>query len=294
MRRLLTAEQLNDAIGYASARTLAPAETIATDLAKSKADLAARLAALPAELPAWEAAAAKRVAASPCWAGQWNMVGLFEAKSNAGDAHKTAFPPEQDADLKRTYADGKLAWKAQPDWQDGKTFQLPAGTGSYYLFRIIRSERAEAAKLSFNQSGAYKVWVNGQPVHKPQSKTPQRRTCRGCLVRRRKPTARQSQPVTGRTDSAQIDFRIESWGGKRLEKPALPPFVMETLIQPAASADRTTRAASTEAQYQQDSDGRARGLRNSIERLIWRMDYATQRPFLNRPSSSTPSVSRSP
>ncbi|HEX3725274.1 MAG TPA: DUF1549 domain-containing protein, partial [Pirellulales bacterium] len=91
--RRLSAEQLSDAIGYAT-QALPTTSGVEADLTERKAALEKRLAALPGEFAAWEAAIAKRLAAVPFWTGQWHSVGWFSAKRILL-AHETAFPPEK-------------------------------------------------------------------------------------------------------------------------------------------------------------------------------------------------------
>ena len=68
--RLLTAEQLQDAIGSV-AGTLAPAETLPVSLAALDGRLAARNAALESAFPGWLATQTERVKTLPLWEGVW-------------------------------------------------------------------------------------------------------------------------------------------------------------------------------------------------------------------------------
>ncbi len=95
--------------------------------------------------------------------GEWSSVGPFEAGSG-GEAFKTEFGPETDADASRTYADGKLKWKKQPKWKDGKPQELNGSNAATYLFRTITAESQKPLVLYLGSDDALRVWLNGKEV----------------------------------------------------------------------------------------------------------------------------------
>ena len=80
--RLLTAEQLQDAIGV-TAGTLAPAATLPTQLIALESKLTQRSAALEAAFPSWFATQAQVAKALPLWQSTWRDSGPRDREDNA-------------------------------------------------------------------------------------------------------------------------------------------------------------------------------------------------------------------
>lgn len=110
----------------------------------------------------WEADRLRDAGAAPRL-DPWHVVGPFPAESFEA-AYETAFAPEKGVDLQAAYLDGKLKWKARPEWTDGKSYELPDENSAFYLYRVIRAEAAGSVSLSLGSDDAIKVWLNGAPV----------------------------------------------------------------------------------------------------------------------------------
>ena len=113
---------------------------------------------------AWEAAVLKDAPSVPKL-DQWYSVGPFHAASFDA-AYDTAYEPEKNVDLAKSYQDGQqpLKWVAQPTWEDGKAHDLIGDNCATYLYRVIRSERPVALSLSLGSDDAIKVWLNHAEV----------------------------------------------------------------------------------------------------------------------------------
>jgi hypothetical protein len=278
--RRLSAEQLSDAIGYAT-QALPMTSGVEADLTERKAALEKRLAALPGEFAAWEAAIAKRIAAVPFWTGQWHSVGWFSAKRILL-AHETVFPPEKALDLVDLQAkyDGKLAWEARPDWKDTFQFNVPIGDGpgACYMTRTIYSQRDETAVVDFRSSSLIKIWLNGQLVRD----RPERKNLKPAEERLKLPLKPGENRLLlkvsdGVPKKTQIQFKPLSWGGQPTVKLDLPHFVVEGIARGGERRSAAEQAAL--GAYHRDFDPQIRLNRIRIDRLTWRLDYATQRPF---------------
>ncbi len=94
----------------------------------------------------------------------WQWIGPFSAESYAA-AFNTAFPPETEVELGRTYAEGKLKWTPRPDWADGVVHgDLMGENAAHYLFRVLTADRAQSLSLSLGSDDAIKLWINGKEV----------------------------------------------------------------------------------------------------------------------------------
>lgn len=117
---------------------------------------------LPARLNAWIRNRPKEVPAPKF--GVWHHVGPFAA-ANFNAAFARSFAPESRVDLKATYNNGRLKWKQQPGWVDGKVHNtLTGGNSANYLYREIDSPVAQKISLSLGSDDGIRVWINGAEV----------------------------------------------------------------------------------------------------------------------------------
>ncbi|HLV78752.1 MAG TPA: DUF1549 and DUF1553 domain-containing protein, partial [Chthonomonadaceae bacterium] len=130
-----------------------------TQVASFQRDHAAEIQAAQAQ---WETESL-RSADATVTLSPWQEVGPFTAGS-FDDAYNTAFPPEKQVDLTRTYRNGALKWVAHPEWEDGKAYQLNDENSAFYLTRTIQTDRALPLTLSFGSDDAIEVWLNGKLI----------------------------------------------------------------------------------------------------------------------------------
>eukprot|EP00913_Durusdinium_trenchii_P022820 g21424.t1 len=117
---------------------------------------------LPARFAAW---LKDRPATNPAPKLEvWNHIGPFTAASFDA-AFQQTFGPETKVDLKKTYNNGRLRWRRQPKWVDGKVHNTLTGTNAAnYLFRVVNSPVAQKIGLSLGSDDAIRVWVNGVEI----------------------------------------------------------------------------------------------------------------------------------
>ncbi|MDA1017692.1 MAG: PSD1 and planctomycete cytochrome C domain-containing protein [Planctomycetota bacterium] len=110
-----------------------------------------------AGLKKWEASVAESGLGNTSF-GAWHVIGPFAAASFDA-AHATAFPPEQEIDLKKTY--GKLAWRKADNFVDGKIHTLVGGNSAHYLVRTINADQPSKIEVSIGSDDSFRLWVNG-------------------------------------------------------------------------------------------------------------------------------------
>ncbi|MCZ6795021.1 MAG: DUF1549 domain-containing protein, partial [Planctomycetota bacterium] len=120
-------------------------------------ELTAELAKAQAE---WERKAVEQT--TPGF-GPWYAIGPFFA-GNAKEAFTTAYAPEKEIDLEKSYEDGKLEWRKEEGWVDGKVHTLRGGNAATYLYRTIDVEDDTSLKLSLGSDDTIQVWINGDSV----------------------------------------------------------------------------------------------------------------------------------
>ena len=117
---------------------------------------------LPTRLDQWLAQRSPEPA--PAKLGVWQVIGPFTA-ANMDAAFTTAFDPETEIDLKKSYQNGKLKWKAQPKWNDGTVHNTLKGeNAANYLYRTIDAPEARTLSLSLGSDDGIKLWINGKEV----------------------------------------------------------------------------------------------------------------------------------
>jgi hypothetical protein len=116
---------------------------------------------------AWEAEIAAQLAESPDGPDEvilsdWSVLGTLPAPGgDSSRAFQEDLGPEQGVDLEQTYLDGKLAWRTQPRFVDGKVHLLPSVIGATYLYRTIESPGSRSIHVSLGSDDGIRVWING-------------------------------------------------------------------------------------------------------------------------------------
>jgi serine/threonine protein kinase len=105
----------------------------------------------------------------PTLEGKWYYIGPFDNKDRKGFA--TAYPPEQEIDLAKTYKgkDGRdVVWKELKDFALNKIVNLKLfdnnDWGVVYLYHEMDSSSAAALPISFGSDDTLTVWLNGNKL----------------------------------------------------------------------------------------------------------------------------------
>ena len=89
--------------------------------------------------------------------GTWYMLGPIPLDN----AFAAQYAPEQHVDLTARYEDGKYAWTAHAEWQDGIVTMFPSVPRSAtYVYRTIMSKRDTAVRCYLGSDDGIKVWMN--------------------------------------------------------------------------------------------------------------------------------------
>ncbi len=102
--------------------------------------------------------------------GPWHYIGPFPNDNNAG--FKTAYPPEKEIDLKKTYP-GKNNTTAK--WREGKFtdgevndlalfYEANNSQAVVYLYREIECGEPREANVSLGSDDTLTVWLNGDKI----------------------------------------------------------------------------------------------------------------------------------
>ena len=274
--RLLSAEQLKDAVGLA-ARSLAPVEAMPGQIAATRGALDRRRAELDLGFASWLERATKEAAARDFWMGSWYAVGPFSGGS-AQETRQQEFGPEEGPlDFTKTFDEGRRRWQMHPEWNDPNpvySIDCPKGS-SMYLARQIFSREARTIQVTARGSGM--IWCNGQPALKqPLSGNGDRRVPIELAAGMNAIVMR----FTSRQDEAQFRFRVDT------PKPAdvtpadalpLAPQVIALLAKPPEQ--RTPADLAVVRAAYPEMDEAFQKLRARLTTQQQHMEYATQRPY---------------
>ncbi len=110
-----------------------------------------------------------RASGLPTFQGKWYYVGPFDNAGNQG--FDTAYPPEKEIDLKKTYPgkDGaKAVWKEFPNFRVGEINNLKFFKNNddscIYLYHEIDAREAAKMPISLGSDDALTVWLNGRQL----------------------------------------------------------------------------------------------------------------------------------
>lgn len=269
--RLLSAEQLKDAIGYAT-RALAPAGEVQGRLIVVRRQLDARTAELASQYAQWLERGSAETAALSFRVGGWYSAGPFPT-GGVPEGLKQVFAPEQ------SLADPVKAsgsWRVRGNLHDEPgTILASAPNQVHYLARSLRSAQPRAFTVQVRAADGFKLWLNGRLVHEASQRgmklvkldlQPGENRLVLKLV-----TARPDPPFSVRPHLEDGPTQA-AWRQMR----GYSPHVVELLsLAPAAREEH----AAVLREHQISADARIRDLRSQLVRLESRAEYATQRPY---------------
>ena len=155
--RLLSAEQLHDAIGYVTG-SVQPVDKISRMKVELESKERDRTLKIDANQSAWEEEQAKHLAKLDFWlGGQWSL-GFFKAKDQK-EAHEKAYIEETEIQVDLTKQD----WQLQSDWQQTRKVDFSEKEiGARYIYQTIWSRGHAKIKLHFIADDGMRAWHNGQ------------------------------------------------------------------------------------------------------------------------------------
>ncbi len=163
--RLMTAEQLTDAIGYITG-TIPTIGDISKSVSQARADLRARVTQLEQDQPAWENQLVAHAAGLPFWRGGFWESGQFNAK-DPKEAFDAVRPPEMnliDSTDKLTTLGGD--WIHQRDKRPTTGFTYAkTGAAARYIYHNVFANAPCVVKMRVTVDDGMKVWQNGVLVY---------------------------------------------------------------------------------------------------------------------------------
>ena len=280
--RLLTAEQLQDAVGYVTG-TLRSAEKTAELVADLEKELQQVRKELSEKRGEWESSLLSRLNAATWWEGGWWSVGPFQG-GNHKKVHGTGFSPEADRTVRldQTFENGKLSWQSQLGWRREQKIDLgKGGAAAIYVYHTVFVKRSSRGKLHLSADDGMKVWHDGKLVFDQLQITDNEET-QFAEVDLRQGLNRFLVKVVNGGGAFHFTWRLLPLEPGYQPAPAvreLPGYIAEMLAKPGEKQD-PGRRAQVDAFYT-SRDGRVADLTRRID-MGGRFDYATQRPFPER------------
>jgi Protein of unknown function (DUF1549)/Protein of unknown function (DUF1553)/Planctomycete cytochrome C len=151
---------VREAVQIPDAAQAAEMKTLADNVARLEKTVDVSTPTLEAAQAKWEASLGN----TGLTFDQWYSIGPFTAKSFDA-AYDTAFAPEQEVDLAKSYESNSLKWIAQPGYKDGEVHNgLKGNQSATYLYRTFHVAAAQSTKFYLGSDDAIKVWLNGKNV----------------------------------------------------------------------------------------------------------------------------------
>ncbi len=267
--RLLTAEQIKDAVGLA-AGTLTPLNVTPEQLARDEAELAKRRAELEPGFEAWLARAAAQAAALDFWAAGWHAVGPFSLDPNDEKATDAFGPELAPVDFAVSFDGGKRQWRPRPEWNEpSATYTIDTPKDStVYIARELFTREARDFPVDLTANG--KVWLNGKPVNV---------TPKGEKLAVLLPLAAGRNVVllklVGKSDEATFRLNFDWKNSATEDGPELLPQVVGLLAKPVTQLTAAERAVLRE--YYPLMDATYAEMRRRQSYRPSNADFATQR-----------------
>ena len=295
--RMLTAEQLKDAIGLVT-HVLESTDVMQAQLIALNKQSETRAATLEAKFPVWLDEKTRRIAQLPFWQGGWYAVGPFKT-ANLNTGLKETFGPESTAtnalDLATAFP-GNLHWSLQTALRDGVNNPLTPGRNQvHFLTRRLYAANPRSITVEIRAGDSCLAWLNGHPVMKDNQ--PLRGTQKVTLNLQKgdnrlllkvvnsaprvsfqyrfDESALANQPANqSLNQSANQQETGKNAGNMKLD---VPPYLIDLLAIPAERRTEEQRRLLHDQFISMDSD--IRNMKQQIDRMESRMAYATQRPY---------------
>jgi len=278
--RLLTAEQLQDAIGYVTG-SVKTVEQAAAVVDESRRELERVREDLRTKRPAWEAGLVERLKKATWWDGSWWSAGVFTAKTPEL-AHSTDFGPETSLDrfdASGAYGPNKIRWQPRPGWNRRQQINLPKGARqAMYAWHVVHARTETRVRMRVVADDGMKVWHNGQLVFDFAQVLSDDKEQQPEIVLRPGPN-RFLLKIVNKGGAWHFTWWLEPTQPDAIAAPPvadLPDALSEVLMMPAAK--RAAEPAARLDRFYRMRDGRIEKLSGRIESGA-RDQYATQRPF---------------
>ncbi len=119
---------------------------------------------------AWEAETAAKLKEQASSAGAitmspWQVLGPLPLPTGSAEPlFKHEFGPEKKIDLQQKFAAGKIGWREEKSFADGKVHDLPTTVGATYLYRALEAPGPRTVDLSLGSDDGIRLWLNGKEL----------------------------------------------------------------------------------------------------------------------------------
>ena len=169
--RLLTAEQLTDAIGLVTGG-VAPIAKLSAQVAQARAAVETRRKQLDTLQTTWEKQHVTRAQEAPFWRGGFWESTSFAAK-NGAEAFDAVRPPE--ASMLKSLAaleDPRNGLTVNTERKHADSIQFPqGGAAARYVYHPVIANRACRVQMHVTADDGLKAWQNGKQVYAQQQVT---------------------------------------------------------------------------------------------------------------------------
>ncbi len=165
--RLLTAEQLQDAIGYVTS-TLPDASARQGDADALRGQFEQEIDLFPHSQADWEKAFLEEAATAQLGQTSWFSIGPFR-QGNYEETRKQDFVPAMST-MDTTLQHHGKSWQSQPDWNDDEQIDFSGSNTAYYVHRSLQASQAMEVMLHLKGDDGVTIWINGEHVFE-QSKS---------------------------------------------------------------------------------------------------------------------------
>ncbi|MEO2032951.1 MAG: DUF1553 domain-containing protein, partial [Planctomycetaceae bacterium] len=297
--RLLSAEQLHDAMGRVTGTLPASEQLIENRSRRATEELNALLRELTVEQPVWEGGSRARIVDVLRMSGNWFRIGPLPAANKTHHAEIEVFP----IDFKRTFTIGKsetARWKLHPEWLDGRNVNIGSRDQVHYVCRRIISRSPQSAEVRLRTPSEVSVWLNGAVVYERKAVTSKKKTDQDAFVSlslvkgpnellmklgSSKATNVFRTDIADRGELEPIDDGEELLNAARMlfygkgdhesDTDDIPQHIGAVLETPRNS--RTDAEQELLTDYYHSTRPKVAALRDEIDRLNRRLDFATQR-----------------
>lgn len=159
--RLLTAEQLQDGIGYVTA-TLPNASEMQREADDLRRQLEREIGQLQPSRAAWETAYLEQAATMRLEQTPWYSIGPFQ-QGDFEETHRQEFIPAA-VTTDTTLQHHGRSWQAQPDWRDDAQIYFTGSSTAFYVHRTLQATQAMEVTLHLKGDDGVMIWMDGERV----------------------------------------------------------------------------------------------------------------------------------
>jgi hypothetical protein len=159
--RLLSAEQLQDAIGYVTA-TLPDASAMQREADELRRQFDKEIGKFQQSQEAWEKAFIEQAANAQLDQTPWYSIGPFQQGGYEETRKQEFVPAMPKTDTALQHHD--RSWLIQPSWNDDEQIDFSGGNTAYYVHRTLQATQTMDVTLHLKGDDGVTIWIDGKQV----------------------------------------------------------------------------------------------------------------------------------